>query len=215
MRLLAFWAVFAILTVVCASGPATASADAPRAEKQPVRLEKHEHVRIDDYFWLRERDNPQVIEYLKAENEYVERALAPVASLREQLFEEMKARKKENDETVPYRDNGYFYAVRMHAGLQYPIYLRRKGTPTGAEEVLLNVNEVAQGQSYTSCSSPKVSDDTHLMIYGCDLQGSHFYTLRVKDLRTGADLGVEIRDVTPNVVWAADNRHFFYVRQDP
>jgi oligopeptidase B len=215
MRRLAFWAVFAVLTVVCVSGPVPALADAPHAEKQPVRLEKHDHVRIDDYFWLRERDNPKVIEYLKAENDYAERALAPVVSLRTQLFEEMQARQKESDETVPYRDHGYFYAVRTHAGLQYPIYLRRQGTPTGPEEVLLDVNEVAQGHSYTSCSCPKVSDDTHLMIYGCDLQGSHFYTLRVKDLRTGADLGVEIRDVTANVVWAADNRHFFYVRQDP
>jgi oligopeptidase B len=215
MRLLAFWSVCAVLTIVCASGPVTAPADTPRAEKKPVRLEQHEHVRTDDYFWLRQGDNPQVIDYLKAENDYLERALAPVASLREQLFEEMKARKKEDDETAPYRDHGYFYAVRMQAGLQYPIYLRRKGTPTGPKEVLLDVNEVAKGQSYASCSSPKVSDDTHLMIYGCDLQGSDFYTLRVKNLRTGADLGVEIRDVTPNVVWAADNRHFFYVRQDP
>src|SRR5262245_49782504 len=215
MRLLAFWSVFAVLTVACASGPVTVLSDAPRAAKQPVRLEKHGHVRIDDYFWLRERDNPEVIDYLKAENDYVERALAPVASLREQLFEEMKSRIKEDYETTPYSDNGYFYSVRTQAGLQYPIYLRRKGTPTGPEEVLLDVNEVAKGQSYMSCSSPKVSDDTHLMIYGCDLQGSRFYTLRVKDLRTGADLDVELRDVTSNVVWAADNRHFFYVRQDP
>jgi oligopeptidase B len=215
MRLLAFWSVFAVLTVACASGPVMALADAPHAEKKPVRLEKHGHVRIDDYFWLRERDNPKVIDYLKAENDYLERALAPVASLREQLFQEMKSRIKKDRETAPYRDNGYVYSVRMKAGLQYPMYLRRKGTPTGPEEVLLDVNEVAKGQTYTSCSSPKVSDDTHLMVYGCDLQGSRFYTLRVKDLRTGADLGVEIRDITPNVVWAADNRHFFYVRQDP
>jgi oligopeptidase B len=215
MRLLAFWSVFAVLTVVCASGPVMALADAPRAEKRPVRLEKHGHVRIDDYFWLRERGNPQVIEYLQAENAYVERALAPVAALREQLFEEMKSKIKEDYETAPYRDSGYFYAIRMQAGLQYPIYLRWQGTPTGPEEVLLDVNEVAKGQSYTSCSSPKISDDTHLMVYGCDLQGNHFYTLRVKDLRTGADLGVDIQDVTANVVWATDNQHFFYVRQEP
>jgi len=214
MRLLTFWSVFAILTLACVSGPVMAPADVPRAEKAPVRLEKHGHVRIDDYFWLRERDNPKVIDYLKTENDYVERALAPVASLREQLFQEMQSRIKKDRETAPYRDNGYFYAVRMQASLQYPIHLRRQGTPTGPEEILLDVNEVAKGQSYTSCSSPKVSDDTHLMVYGCDLQGSRFYMLRVKDLRTGADLGVEIRDVTPNVVWAADNRHFFYVRQD-
>ena len=94
MRLLAFWSLFAVLTVVCASGPVTAPADAPRADKKPVRLEKHEHVRIDDYFWLHKRDNPKVIDHLKGENDYLERALASVASLRAQLFEEMKARKK-------------------------------------------------------------------------------------------------------------------------
>src|SRR5712691_1515547 len=131
MRLLTFWSVFAVLIVACVSGPVTAPADVPRAEKEPVRLEKHGHVRIDDYFWLRERDNPKVIDYLKAENDYLERALAPVASLREQLFQEMKLRVKEDYETAPSRDNGYFYSVHMKAGLQYPIYLLRKGTPTG------------------------------------------------------------------------------------
>src|SRR5438093_10813711 len=145
MRFLVFWSIFAVLSVVCASGPVMAPADAPRAAKRPVRLEKHKHVRIDDYFWLRERDNPKVIDYLKAENDYVERALAPVTVLREQLFEEMKSRIKEDHETAPYYDNGYFYSVHMRAGLQYAIYVRRQGTPTGPEEVLLDVHELAQG----------------------------------------------------------------------
>src|SRR5437870_1687780 len=118
MRLLAFWSVFAVLIVACVSGPVTAPADVPRAEKEPVRLEKHGHVRIDDYFWLRERDNPKVIDYLKAENDYLEQALAPVASLREQLFQEMQSRIKEDDETAPYGDNGYLYSLRMKASLK-------------------------------------------------------------------------------------------------
>lgn len=189
--------------------------DFPRPEKQPFKLEKHGDVRMDDYYWLRERENPKVIDHLKAENAYTERALAPVSSLRESLFDEMKSRVKEDDESAHTRFRGFEYYHRMIAGLQYPVFLRKSIEPGAKEEILIDVNALAKGKDFTQCSGPIVSPNQKIMAYGCDFVGRRFYDLRVKDLSTGKDLGVDLKNVNANVAWAADNRHFFYTRQDP
>lgn len=188
--------------------------DFPRAEKKPVTLEKHGHQRIDEYFWLKERENKDVISYLERENAYTDRVLKPVAGLREKLFNEMKGRMKEDDSSAPVPYKGFEYYSRVEAGKQYPIHARRRvGTTT--EEVLLDVNKIAEGKSYTQCSGPLVSDSQTLMVYGCDFVGRRFYDLKGIDLATGKDLGFEIKDVRPNVIWSKDERYFFYTKHDP
>lgn len=189
--------------------------DYPRPEKKSFKLEKHGDVRVDEYYWLRERENPKVIDYLKAENDYTERVMAPVEKLRETLFEEMKSRVKEDDQSAPIRFRGFDYFHRMVAGQQYPIFLRKAVAAGAKEETLIDVNELNKGHDFTECSGPMISPNQRIMVYGCDFVGRRFYDLHAKDLQTGKDLGVDLKNVRPNVAWAADNRHFFYTRQDP
>ncbi|MBX3032539.1 MAG: S9 family peptidase [Bdellovibrionaceae bacterium] len=217
MRRFLFVLPFAVLLSCVHTQRQTASAppDAPVAEKIPHRMEKFGDVRIDDYFWLKERENPKVISYLKDENDYVEGVMKPTAARREKLFQEMKARIKEEDSTVPMKKGGYFYYRRTMTGKQYALYARRAGSPAGPEQVLIDENKLAEGKKFLSCSGPQMSPDQNLMAFACDHSGRRFYEIRVRDLRTGRDLPVDIKDVSARVVWANDNRHFFYVKQHP
>jgi len=187
----------------------------PIVKKVPKELEIHGDVRVDDYYWLRERENPDVIAHLEAENEYTESVLAESAGLRSRLFEELKSRVKENDATAPYRHGDYFYYRRYEEGLEYPIYCRRLGSMDAEEEVLLDVNAKAGDNEFFAVSGFEVSPDHSKAIYGVDSVGRRFYTLHFIDLETGEAIREPIENVTPNSLWAADSETVFYTKQHP
>ena len=184
----------------------------PVAGKKPKAMTKFGDRRVDDYFWLREKDNPEVIAYLKAENKYAEEVMRPLEGFREALYQEMLARIKETDESVPYRRHGYWYYTRQVEGLQYPIYCRRKGTMDAPEEILVDENELAKGHKYTAIGSMDVSYDGTKLAYTVDFTGFRQYQLRVKDLGTGEMLPDTAERVT-SMAWAADNRTLFFVEE--
>ena len=194
----------------------------PRAPQRPHRHEKHGDVRVDDYYWLRERDNPEVREYLEAENTHVREALAGTADFEERLFEEIKGRIKQTDMSVPYREGDFRYYRRYEDGREYEIHCRRgiakAGDPAAmadGEQVILDVNRVAEGHEFCQVAARPVSPSERLLAYAVDTVGRRQYAIRVRDLATGEDLPDVIADVTANIAWAADSRTFFYARHDP
>ena len=191
------------------------SSSPPVAPTKPHRLEMHGDVRIDPYYWLRERENPQVIAYLEAENAWTEQVMAHTAELQDRLFEEIKGRIKQDDATVPYQLNGYWYYTRYEDGKEYPIYCRKKGSLNAREQVMLDVNELAKGHGFMAVWGREVSPDGNILAYAADSVGRRFFTIRFKDLRTGRLLPDAIDSVTNNLVWANDNRTIFYLKQDP
>jgi oligopeptidase B len=207
-----------LLTACLLAGPLVASdapAKPPIAKVTPKQLEKHGQVRVDNYYWLKERDNPEVIRYLEAENDYTAAWMAPAKNLEETLFQEFKTRIKQTDISVPYRRDGYFYYARTEAGKNYPVYCRKKGSLEAPEEVMLDVNQVAPASKFCSVGGISVSSGRDLLAYGVDSVGRRFYTIRFKDLKTGQALPDTIPDVTGNLAWANDNKTVFYTRQDP
>jgi oligopeptidase B len=187
----------------------------PVAKAVPKQLEKHGDVRTDNYFWLRERDNPEVKAYLTAENEYAAAMMEHTKPLQEALFNEFKTRIKQTDMSVPYKRDDYFYYSRTEEGKQYPIFCRKKGSIEGAEQIMLDVNQIAAGHKYCSATMPQVSSGQNLGAYGVDTVGRLFFTLYVKNLETGELLKDVIPNVRPSVAWANDNKTFFYTRQHP
>jgi oligopeptidase B len=185
------------------------------ARQVPERLEIHGHVRVDDYYWLNQRDDPEVIAYLAAENEWTETVMAHTTALQEELFEEIKGRIKQDDSSVPYELDGYYYYTRFEEGLAYPIYCRREGTLEAPEEIMLDVNELAEGHEFFDVTGVRVSSERNLLAYAADTVGRRFYTVHFKDLSTGAQLPDTISQVTGNLVWANDNKTIFYTKQDP
>ena len=186
----------------------------PVAEKKPHVTTVHGRTLTDDYFWLREKTNPKVMEYLNAEDRYTDAIMQPTASLQTALYREMLGHIKQTDDTVPYAENGYFYYSRTREGLQYPIYCRKHGALDAAEEVILDQNELARGHAFLSLGARAVSDDGKLLAYTVDTTGYRQYTLHVKDLSTGQLLPEAIERVD-DVVWATDSRTMFYVTEDP
>jgi oligopeptidase B len=186
----------------------------PVAKIIPKTLEKHGDVRIDNYYWLNERENPEVIDYLNKENEYYQKMTAHTQTLQKELFDEMKSRIKEDDSSVPYLFNGYYYITRYETGKDYPIYSRKKGSLDAKEEVLFDCNELAKGKSYFQLGSLSVSPDNKLALFSTDVVGRRIYTMQVKNLETGKLLSDKIENVSGNGVWANDNKTFFYVTQD-
>ncbi len=173
----------------------------------------HGDRRADDYFWLRGKDDPEVMAYLRAENAHTEAVMKPAAALVDTLYAEMLARIKEDDQTVPYRRGDYFYYSRTEQGKQYPILCRKMGSVDAPEEVTLDLNALAAGHPFFALGMAVVSDDGHLLAYTTDLTGFRQYTLSVKDLRTGALLPDRIEKVV-SIAWAADDRTLFYVTED-
>ena len=186
----------------------------PVAVKKDTVLEKHGDKRIDSYYWLNNRENPEVIQYLKDENAYYEQMTAHTKSFQKELFEEMKSRIKEDDESVPYLYNGYYYITRFEKGKEYPIYSRKKGSLTAKEEIMFDCNEFAKGKSYFKLSGLNVSEDNKLVSFATDEKGRRIYTLQVKNLETGEILADKIENTTGNSVWANDNKTLFYSTQD-
>ena len=190
----------------------------PVARVEPHPLTAHGDTRVDDYYWLRERENPEVLAYLKAENAYTEAMLAPSAALRDTLLAEMKGRLKPDDATVPYRLDGWWYQQRFVPGGEYPVWSRRQGGaagPEGPEQVMFDGNSLARGGGYFSLRVADISPDARLALYAVDTVGRRFYTLRVRDLDGGRELDDTVPDVTGEAAWALDNRTFLYTRQDP
>jgi oligopeptidase B len=184
-------------------------------KKIPARLEKHGHVRIDDYYWLRERDNPEVIAYLNAENERAEEEMAHARPSEKELFEEIKSRFKQTDMSVPYRRDGYFYYTRYEEGREYPIFARKRDSLNEREEIMLDANTVAEGHEFFAIGGLAVSSERDLLAYAVDTVGRRIYTMYFKNLTTDKMLSDVIPDVSENLTWANDNQTLFYAKQEP
>ena len=185
----------------------------PVAKKVAHTTDIHGYKLKDDYFWLREKTNPEVIKYLEDENAYTEDAMKPTKDLQESLYKEMLGHIKQTDLSVPSRIGEYYYYSRTEEGKQYPYQCRKKGSMQGKEEILLDLNKLAEGHSYLGLGAFRVSDDGNLLAYSTDTNGYRQYTLHVKDLRTGQTLSENI-ERTGSVVWATDNKTLFYTTED-
>ena len=187
----------------------------PVADKIDHQHKKHNDIRMDPYFWMRERDNPEVIDYLERENDYYDRMTAHTKPLKEELYEEMKARIKEDDTSVPYFYNGYWYITRYEKGMDYPIYTRKKDTITAAEEILFDCNKMAEGTAYFQLAGINVSPDNTKVAFGLDLISRRQYKIYIKDLKTNQILDTELENTTGGSVWDASGRYLFYTHKDP
>ena len=186
----------------------------PVAKIIPKTLEKHGEKRIDNYYWLNDRENPEVIDYLNKENEYYQKSTAHTKPFQEDLFLEMKARIKEDDSSVPYLYNGYYYITRFETGKDYPIHSRKKGSLDAKEEIMFDCNEMAKGQSYFSLAGLNISEDNKWAAFGVDLVSRRQYIIQIKNLETGEILPVKLENTTGGSTWASDNKTLFYTRKD-
>ncbi len=187
---------------------------APVAIQIPVVLENHGDTRIDPYFWLNDRENPEVIAYLNAENAYYQEQTKHSKPIQEALFLEMKSRIKEDDSTVPYFYNGYYYLTRFEKGGDYPIYSRKKESLDAAEEILFNCNEMARGFAYFNLKGLTISPNNQWVAFSVDTIGRRIYTLQIKNLVSGELAPDKIENVTGTATWANDNATLFYTRKD-
>jgi len=186
----------------------------PKAKIISKILEKHGHSRTDNYYWLNERENPEVIDYLNQENDYYQKSTAHTKDFQNSLFEEMKARIKEDDESVPYFYNGYYYITRFEKGKDYPIHSRKKGSLEAPEEIMFDCNEMAKGHAYFNLAGLSVSEDNVWASFGVDTVSRRQYTIQIKNLQTGEILPVKIENTTGGATWASDNQTLFYSRKD-
>ncbi|HSD08088.1 S9 family peptidase [Flavobacterium sp.] len=187
---------------------------APVAKIIPKKLKKFGHVRIDNYFWLNDRENPEVIDYLNQENAYYQEKTAHTKDFQKILFEEMKSRIKEDDQSVPYFYNGYYYITRYEKGQNYPIYSRKKESLSAKEEILFDCNEMAKDKPYFQLGALSISPDNKLALFSYDIVGRRIYSIQIKNLETNEILEDKIENVTGNAVWANDNKTIFYSDQD-
>lgn len=187
----------------------------PKAPKIDKVLEVHGHQRLDPYYWMRDRENPEVINYLKQENDYLKFQMKDTEELQEKLFQEMKGRIKEDDQSVPYSKYGYYWYTRYEKEGEYPIYCRKRSHLENPEEILLNVNELAEGKTYFQVGGIAASPDLNWIAYPVDQVGRRIYTIHFKNIITGEILEETIPEVTGNLVWAADSQTVFYSKQDP
>ncbi len=198
------------------SNPAATGAptpSAPVAKKTPVETTIHNDTRVDEYVWLREKENPEVIAYLEAENAYTDACLKPTEELQEKLYREMLARIQQTDLSVPYTLRGYQYFTRTEEGKQYPIHMRRRDGTDASDELLLDLNALAEGHTFLGLDVFAVSDDNQLLAYSTDVTGFRQYTLEIKNLATGNVLPFKVERVT-SAAWAADNKTLFYTIED-
>lgn len=194
--------------------PMRIQANAPKAKEIPKILTTHGQDRTDKYYWLRDRENPEVIAYLEAENKYLDTVMAHTKPLQEKLFNEMKGRIKEKDESAPFKDGNYYYYYRYEEGFEYPIHCRKKGSLEATEEIILNENDMAKGHDYFDAAGLEVSDDEQILAYAVDTVSRRLYTLQFKDLATGKLYPEIIQDIDPGFAWASDSKSVFYVKKD-
>ncbi len=186
----------------------------PIAKKIPKLLTTHDVVRQDDYFWMNERDAKNVLDYLNAENAYCDAMLKDTEPLQKQLFEEIKSRIKEDDQSVPFFRKGYWYYTRYEIGKEYPIYCRKFQSLDNAEEIILNVNELAEGHAFCAVSEMMISDDNKMLAFAVDFVSRRIYDICFKNLETGEILNEKIEKTSGNFTWTADNKTLFYVKQN-
>jgi oligopeptidase B len=186
--------------------------DPPVARRIEHRSELHGEARVDDYFWLREKADPEVAAYLEAENAYADAVMKPTEGLQRKLYDEMLARIQETDLSVPYREGAYFYYARTEEGKQYPILCRRKGE-NGPEQVILDENALAEGLKFFSLGASAVSEDGRYLAYSTDVTGFRDYTLYIKDLDAGVLLPFKV-EKTGSIAWSADSRTLLYTVDD-
>lgn len=213
MTALLMQAVLLVATLAPAAVAQNGHGQPPVARKVPHTTQIHGYTLKDDYFWLREKKNPEVLKYLEAENAYTEEVMKPTKEFQETLYKEMLGHIKQTDLSVPSRIGEYYYYSRTEEGKQYPYMCRKKGSLEGKEEVLLDLNKLAEGKSFLGLGSYNVSNDGDLLAYSTDTTGYRQFTLHVKDLRTGKTLSESI-ERTGSVVWANDNKTFFYTTED-
>jgi len=195
-------------------GGASTVAQPPMTEKKPKSTNIHGETLVDNYFWLREKSNPAVMEHLKAEEAYTDGVMKPTEALQQALYNEMLSHIKETDTNVPYRQDGYYYYVRTEKGKQYPIFCRKRGNLEAQETILIDLNELAVGQKFMAVGSFQPSDDGNLLAYSTDNTGYRQYTLQIKDLRTGKLFPEKIERVD-DMAWSTDGKTIFYVTEDP
>ena len=189
--------------------------EAPKAKRIPVKLEKHDDIRVDDYYWLNQRDNKEVLAYLKEENNFYNALTDHTKSFQKELFEEMKGRIKEDDSSLPYKLNGYWYITRYEIGKEYPIYSRKKDNLEAVEEIMFNCNELAEGHEYFELRGVTVSPDNKLAAFGTDTISRRQYHIQIKNLETGEIYADKIDNTTGSAAWANDNKTLFYTKKDP
>ncbi len=194
----------------CSQGPKP-----PEAAIKPHELQSEWGTRTDNYYWLNQREDPEVLAYLNAENTYLDEMMAHTVTMQDSLLAEMKGRIKQDDSSAPYFLKGYFYYTRFEKGGEYSLHCRRKGSMEAPEQVMFDGNAMGKNQGYFALRGVEVSPDTKLAVYGVDTVGRRFYDLHVRNLETGDDLADVIPQVTGNVTWALDNQTLFYSRQDP
>src|SRR5689334_12813844 len=197
--------------------PASATALPPVAAKKPYTVDSPNGSREDEYYWLRDdkRENPEMLAYVKAENAYADAMLAHTKPLEARVYEEIIGRLKQDDSSVPYLMNGYWYYRRFETGKEYPVYARRKGSKDAPEEVLLDVNQMAKGHDFFEVGEIAISPDGRLVAWAEDTVGRRQYTIRVMEIATRKVYPLALPNVENNVVWAGDNRTFLYVEKDP
>lgn len=188
--------------------------NAPLAKQIPKNLTIHDDVRVDEFYWLNDRENPEVIDYLNKENDYYNTHTTHTKEFQTSLFEEMKSRIKEDDSSVPYKYNGYWYITKYEKGKDYPIYTRKKETLEAEEELLFDCNEMAKDHSYFRLVGLNINLNNDLVSYGIDTTGRRQYTLHIKDLKTNTVLKDEISNTTGGSTWANDNKTLFYTKKD-
>ena len=186
----------------------------PIAKKIPHQIEKHGDVRIDNYFWMKDREHPEVIDYLNKENEYCDAKMAHTKQFQKDLFEEMKARIKEDDTSVPYKYNGYWYITKYEKGKDYPIYTRKKDSLDNPDELLFDCNKMAEGESFFKLAGISISPDNKMVSYGIDTIGRRNYTIHVKNLETNEVALDRVLNTTGSSSWANDNATLFYTKKD-
>jgi oligopeptidase B len=206
---------FLVMSVfsVAAVAAESKSIKPPVAKRVPKTITIHGETRTDDYAWLREKANPETLAYLQAENAYADAMTVSQEGLRKTLYDEMLGRIKQTDVQVPYRKNGYFYYTRTVEGKQYAIWARKKGNLDAPEEILIDVNQLAEGKKFMSISSFTVSDDSNILAYSTDDNGYRQYKLHVKDLRTGKTLQ-NVAERVGAVEWASDNKTLYYTTEN-
>src|SRR6202046_1141550 len=189
----------------------------PIAARKSYQVTSPNGSREDDYYWLRDdtRQSKEVLDYLKAENAYTADVLAPTQALQDELYKELAGRIKQDDASVPVLRRGWWYYTRYETGREYPIYVRRRRSMSAPEQVMLDGNALAAGKAFYQIGTWAVSPNGRMLAYAEDIVGRRQYTLRVKDLRTGATLDDSVTNVEPNLIWANDNRTVLYVEKDP
>ena len=184
------------------------AATPPIPAQRPMVLTKHGDSRIDPYFWLRQRANPEVVAYLEAENEYADAVMAPLGGLQERLYEEIVSRIQQTDITPPSFFKGYWHYARTVEGLDYEIHCRRKGSMDAPEDVLLDANQLAQGHEYFELGYVENSPDQNILAYAVDLTGNELHQVRFRDVTTGHDLTDVLEDVFYGSAWSSNSRTF-------